>query len=56
MAEKLFDEKIDVKNQLSIKIRIKSDFNCEIGKIEQVDVNAGQRPLDMEKKQIGVRT
>jgi hypothetical protein len=40
---------------LSIKIRIKSDFNCEIGKIKQLDVSAGQRPLDMEKKEKGVK-
>jgi hypothetical protein len=33
-----------------MKIGMKSDFNCEIGKIEQLDVNAGQRPLDIEKK------
>jgi desulfoferrodoxin (superoxide reductase-like protein) len=28
----------------------KLHFNGEIGKIEQLDVNAGERPLDMEKK------
>jgi hypothetical protein len=48
--KKLIDEKINVKKQLSMKIGIKSDFNCEIGRIKQLDVNAGQRQLDMKKK------
>jgi hypothetical protein len=26
------------------------DFNCGIGRIKQLDVNAGQRQWDMEKK------
>jgi hypothetical protein len=25
-------------------------FNCEIGKIEHLDVNAEEKPLNMEKK------
>jgi hypothetical protein len=31
-----------------MKIGIKSDFNCEIGRIKQLDVNAGQRQLGKE--------
>jgi hypothetical protein len=27
----------------------KLHFNCEIGTIEQLDVNVGKRPLDMKK-------
>jgi hypothetical protein len=42
----LFDEKIDVKTIEHEKLH----FNYEIGKIEQLDVNAGERPLDMKKK------
>jgi hypothetical protein len=42
----LFDEKIAVKTIEHEKLH----FNCEIGKIEQWDVNAGERTLDMEKK------
>jgi hypothetical protein len=48
--KKLIDEKINVKKQLSMKIGIKSDFNCEIDRIKELDVKAGQRQLDMEKK------
>jgi hypothetical protein len=44
--KKLFDEKIDVKAIEHKKLH----FNCEIEKIEQWDVNAGERPLDMEKE------
>jgi hypothetical protein len=42
----LFDKKRDVKTIEHEKLH----FNCEIGKMEQWDVNAGKIPLDMEKK------
>jgi hypothetical protein len=44
MAKKLFDEKKHVK----IIEHEKLHFNCEI---EQLDINAGERPLDMERGQ-----
>jgi hypothetical protein len=44
--KKLIEEKKHVK----IIEHEKLHFNCEIGKIEQLDVNAGERPLDIKKK------
>jgi hypothetical protein len=41
---------IEEKKHVEIIEHEKLHFNCEIGEIEQLDVNAGQRPLDMEKK------
>jgi hypothetical protein len=41
---------IEEKKHVKIIKHEKLHFNYEIGKIEQLDVNAGERPLNMEKK------
>jgi hypothetical protein len=41
---------IEAKKHVKIIEHEKLHFNCGIGKIEQLNVNAGERPLDMVKK------